>query len=94
MYDKITRKARGFGFVTLDSQEATDEVLKKSFHFLKGTKVETKNVEPRDQNRCCHDLVFWSPRVIRALLMAVVECTHRTTCHFTIFLFYYMSITL
>ncbi|RCV40687.1 hypothetical protein SEVIR_9G073800v4 [Setaria viridis] len=46
-YDKLTRKARGFGFVTFDSQEAADKVLEKSFHELKGIKVETKNAEPR-----------------------------------------------
>ncbi|CAL4927553.1 unnamed protein product [Urochloa decumbens] len=45
--DKLTRKARGFGFVTFDSQEAADKVLEKSFYFLKGTRVETKRAEPR-----------------------------------------------
>lgn len=57
MYEKASRKPRGFGFVTFDSQKAADEVLKNSFHFIKGTKVEAKNAEPRDQNGHYH----WSP---------------------------------
>lgn len=43
MYDKTTRMARGFGFVTFDSLEAAYEILKNSFHFINGTKMETKN---------------------------------------------------
>jgi RNA-binding protein Musashi len=48
LLNKLKRKARGFGFVTFDSQEAADKVLDKSFHELKGIRVETKNnAEPR-----------------------------------------------
>ncbi|KAJ1293420.1 hypothetical protein BS78_01G066800 [Paspalum vaginatum] len=47
MIDKLTKKPRGFGFVTFDGQEASDRVLKDRFHFLNGTKVEIKNAEPR-----------------------------------------------
>ena len=46
-YDKLTRKARGFGFVTFDSKEAADKVLENQFHYLKGTKVETTQAKPR-----------------------------------------------
>ncbi|PAN44799.1 hypothetical protein PAHAL_9G071000 [Panicum hallii] len=46
-HDKLTRKARGFGFVTFDSQEAADKVLENRFHHLKGTKVETTHAKPR-----------------------------------------------
>ncbi|CAN6286683.1 unnamed protein product [Urochloa humidicola] len=45
--DRITRKARGFGFVTFDSQDAADKVLENNFYFLKGIRVETKRAEPR-----------------------------------------------
>ncbi|KAL6637939.1 hypothetical protein ACP70R_025511 [Stipagrostis hirtigluma subsp. patula] len=48
MYDKVTRRPRGFGFVRFDSQEAADKVLENKFHDLDGTKVETKNAEPKD----------------------------------------------
>uniref|UniRef100_A0A804M4Q3 RRM domain-containing protein n=1 Tax=Zea mays TaxID=4577 RepID=A0A804M4Q3_MAIZE len=51
MSDRQTGKARGFGFVTFDSKEATDEVLKDRFHYLNGIRVETKNAEPRDRRR-------------------------------------------
>ncbi|CAN6315096.1 unnamed protein product [Urochloa humidicola] len=50
-YDQLTRKARGFGFVTFDSQEAAGKVLEKSFYLLKGTRVETKKAEPRGSMR-------------------------------------------
>ena len=46
-YDKLTRKARGFGFVTFDFKEAADKVLENQFHYLKGTKVETTQAKPR-----------------------------------------------
>ena len=46
-YDKLTRKARGFGFVTFDFKEAADKVLENQFHYLKGTKVETTKAKPR-----------------------------------------------
>jgi RNA-binding protein Musashi len=54
MYDRITRKPRGFGFVTFDSQEAVDKVLENRFHDLNGIKVETKMAEPREQSRYQH----------------------------------------
>ena len=47
-HDKLTRKARGFGFVTFDSKEAADKVLENQFHYLKGTKVETTKAKPRN----------------------------------------------
>jgi RNA-binding protein Musashi len=70
-YDKLTRKARGFGFVTFDSKEVVDKVLNKSFHDLNGIKVETKNAEPRGS-------MVRGLGVIGALLTAMTECTHRT----------------
>ncbi|WVZ60692.1 hypothetical protein U9M48_010679 [Paspalum notatum var. saurae] len=47
MADKVTRKPRGFGFVTFDCEDATDKALNQRFHYLNGTKVEIKNAEPR-----------------------------------------------
>ncbi|KAL6894165.1 hypothetical protein ACP4OV_008263 [Aristida adscensionis] len=51
MYDKITRRPRGFGFVRFHSQDAADKVLEKNFHDLNGTQVETKTAEPREYGR-------------------------------------------
>ncbi|XP_062212542.1 uncharacterized protein LOC133913411 [Phragmites australis] len=52
MYDRITRRTRGFGFVTFDSHEAVNKVLESRFHDLNGTKVETKKAEPREHAQC------------------------------------------
>ncbi|TVU44824.1 hypothetical protein EJB05_04284 [Eragrostis curvula] len=50
MYERMTRRPRGFGFVTFDSQEAVNKVLENRFHDLNGTKVETKMAEPREHS--------------------------------------------
>ncbi|GAV69057.1 RRM_1 domain-containing protein [Cephalotus follicularis] len=53
IYDKLERsfdhkpKPRGFGFITFDSKEAVDNVLKKQFYELNGKRVEVKRAEPK-----------------------------------------------
>jgi RNA-binding protein Musashi len=54
MYERVTRRPRGFGFVTFDSKEAVDKVLEIRFHDLNGIKVETKMAEPREHSRYQH----------------------------------------
>lgn len=48
MYDHITLRPRGFGFITYDSEEAVDKVLYKTFHELNGKRVEVKRAVPRE----------------------------------------------
>ncbi|CAL9747946.1 unnamed protein product [Musa acuminata subsp. burmannicoides] len=48
MYDHNTRRPRGFGFITYDSEDAVDKVLFKSFHELNGKMVEVKRAVPRE----------------------------------------------
>ncbi|KAL6880389.1 hypothetical protein ACP4OV_011954 [Aristida adscensionis] len=49
IYDSLTNRSRGFGFVTFDSEEAVNKVMKQSFHILNGTKVEVKIAIPKDE---------------------------------------------
>ncbi|KAL8140500.1 hypothetical protein V2J09_006521 [Rumex salicifolius] len=48
MYDHNTKRPRGFGFITYDSEEAVDRVLVKNFHELNGKMVEVKRAVPKE----------------------------------------------
>ena len=46
--DTKTQRARGFGFVTFDSEEAVTNVLNNRFHELKNKLVEIKRAKPKE----------------------------------------------
>ncbi|XP_059639658.1 heterogeneous nuclear ribonucleoprotein 1-like [Cornus florida] len=48
IHNKETNKPRGFGFIVFDSEEAVNNVLKKSFYKLKNKEVEVKRAKPKD----------------------------------------------
>ncbi|CAI9087157.1 OLC1v1021156C2 [Oldenlandia corymbosa var. corymbosa] len=48
MYDHNTKRPRGFGFITYNSEEAVDRVLLKTFHELNGKMVEVKRAVPKE----------------------------------------------
>ncbi|XP_021752827.1 heterogeneous nuclear ribonucleoprotein 1-like [Chenopodium quinoa] len=50
MYDQNTRRPRGFGFISFDSEDAVDRVLQNTFHDLNGKQVEVKRALPKDAN--------------------------------------------
>jgi RNA recognition motif-containing protein len=47
MYDRETHKPRGFGFVTFESEETVEKVVKEHFIEIKGKRVECKKALPR-----------------------------------------------
>ncbi|KAL6012898.1 hypothetical protein ACLOJK_003387 [Asimina triloba] len=48
MYDNMTHRPRGFGFITFDSDEAVESVLQKNFHELNEKRVEVKLAVPKE----------------------------------------------
>lgn len=50
MQNTVTRRPRGFGFITFDSEKSVEQVLEKSFHELNGKQVEVKRVVPKEEN--------------------------------------------
>ncbi|MCL7045233.1 hypothetical protein MKW94_030240 [Papaver nudicaule] len=51
MYDKLTQRARGFGFITFESEEAVDRVMQMNhYEVMKDISVEVKRAIPRDVN--------------------------------------------
>lgn len=48
MHDNVTHRPRGFGFITFDSEDSVEEVMKKNFHELCGKLVEVKRAVPKE----------------------------------------------
>ncbi|XP_068310995.1 RNA-binding protein 1-like [Pyrus communis] len=50
MHDYKTRRPRGFGFITFDSEDSVENVMQESFHELNGRSVEVKRAVPKEEN--------------------------------------------
>uniref|UniRef100_A0A0C9QX65 TSA: Wollemia nobilis Ref_Wollemi_Transcript_1826_2202 transcribed RNA sequence n=1 Tax=Wollemia nobilis TaxID=56998 RepID=A0A0C9QX65_9CONI len=50
MYDHVSQRPRGFGFITFDSEEAVDKVVMKTFHQLHDKMVEVKRALPKEMS--------------------------------------------
>ncbi|CAD5187077.1 unnamed protein product [Musa acuminata subsp. malaccensis] len=50
MYNNITQRPRGFGFVTFSSEDSVAMVLKNNYHELKGKFVDVKVAIPKNDN--------------------------------------------
>lgn len=48
MYDQQKQKSRGFGFLTFDTEDSVDLVVKEHYIQINGKQVEVKKAEPRD----------------------------------------------
>jgi RNA recognition motif-containing protein len=48
--DTLTKRSRGFGFVTYSNISTVDEVMKKRPHFIDGRKLDLKRISPKNVN--------------------------------------------
>lgn len=56
LYDKETKKCRGFGFITFDSPEPAEKVLALQHFSIAGKLVEVKSANPKvDRNKMGHN---------------------------------------
>lgn len=56
MVDRATNRSRGFGFVTFETEEAVEAVMRNKCEMM-GKWVEVKRAEPRDSRYTPYPLI-------------------------------------
>lgn len=79
MVDRATNRSRGFGFVTFETEEAVEAVMRNKCEMM-GKWVEVKRAEPRDSRWVLFNVSLQQLRLVfkfvslHTLLIAGITC--------------------
>ena len=64
LMDQITKRHRGFGFVTFQAEETVDIVCDMHYHTIKNKKVEVKKAQPKEMVMSANTAALLGKRLV------------------------------